>query len=279
MIIDFHTHIFCPEIRKNREKFFPSEPAFAQLYSSPKSRLAGANELINSMDEHGVAKAVVFGFPWQNSNLFKKHNDYIMAAVDRYPERLIGFGCFDLFNSQAYHEAERCLRHGLSGIGEIAFYHSGIDETLLDQLEPILDTCLQNDVPVLVHTNEPIGHAYPGKTPITLAQIYGLVKKFPRNKIVLAHWGGGIFFYLVMKKEVKDRLKNVYFDTAASPFLYEPIIYRLAIQTAGVDKILFGSDFPLLQPSRYFQEFSKAGLTKTETAIVQGTNAANLLKL
>jgi len=61
-----------------------------------------------------------------------------------------------------------------------------------------------------------------------LKQIYNLVKRFPENKIVLAHWGGGIFFFNLLKKDVKESLKNVYFDTAASPFLYDTQIYRYA---------------------------------------------------
>jgi predicted TIM-barrel fold metal-dependent hydrolase len=279
MIIDFHTHIFFREIRQAREAYFDSEPEFTVLYSSPKSKLVGAKELIHSMDDHGVDKAVVFGFPWRSPELFKKHNDYVMSVVDKYPGRLIGFGCFDLFSPQASQETQRCLDHGLSGIGEIAFYNSGIDAAAFEQMEPVLSICLQKKFPVLIHTNEPVGHDYPGKTPNTLVQIYGLIKRFPENKIVLAHWGGGIFFYTVMKKEVKDCFKNVYFDTAASPFVYDPAIYRLAIQTAGIDKILFGSDFPLLKPSRYFEELANARLTRDEIESIQGVTAAKLLKL
>jgi hypothetical protein len=124
-----------------------------------------------------------------------------------------------------------------------------------------------------------VGHLYPGKTPNTLKQIYTLVTRFPENKIVLAHWGGGIFFFNLLKKDVKERLKNVYFDTAASPFLYDPNIYRYAVEIAGVDKILFGSDFPLLKPARYFKEFENTGMTGAQIDAISGRNAAKLLKL
>ncbi|MHC4459364.1 MAG: amidohydrolase family protein, partial [Planctomycetota bacterium] len=168
MIIDFHTHIFFQEIRKDREAYFDSEPEFAALYRSPKSKLVGAKELIHSMDDHGVDKAVVFGFPWRSPELFKKHNNYVMSVVDNYPGRLIGFASFDLFSPRASQETERCLGHGLSGIGEIAIYDSGIDAAALEKMEPVLSICLQKEFPVLIHTNEPVGHDYPGKTPNTL---------------------------------------------------------------------------------------------------------------
>jgi predicted TIM-barrel fold metal-dependent hydrolase len=130
----------------------------------------------------------------------------------------------------------------------------------------------------LIHTNEPIGHAYPGKTPNTLAQIYQLIRTFPQNKIILAHWGGGLFFFGILKKEVKESLKNVYFDTAASPYLYDAAVYRLAIELVGVEKILFGSDFPLLSPARYFDEMQAAGLAADEMQRICGLNAAALFK-
>ena len=277
MIIDFHTHIFPRDIRQNREKLFPSEPAFQLLYQSVTSRLIGATDLIEAMDENRVDKSVVFGFPWKNSAVFKPHNDYIMEMVQKYSDRLIGFGCFEPAGKNVVAEAERCIAAGVSGIGELAFYQTGIDESALDRLAPIMELCAGRNLPVLIHTNEPVGHEYHGKTPITMAQIYRLINRFPRNKIVLAHWGGGIFFFSLLKKEVKESLKNVYFDTAASPYLYDSEIYQIADKIMGVDKILFGSDYPLLPPTRYFSEMAQAGLTKIQLGKISGENAGQLL--
>jgi len=280
MIIDAHTHIFPKKIRQNREKYFSAEPAFEKLYQSPKSRLIGAREILASMDASHVNKTVIFGFPWQNSLLFKQHNDYVSEVVSRYPDRFVGLSCFDPFSDQAAEEARRCLQEGaLSGIGELAFYQSGIENASMARLEPVMEICRASDLPVLIHTNEPIGHAYPGKTPNTLAQIYQLIRAFPQNKIILAHWGGGLFFFGLLKKEVKESLKNVYFDTAASPYLYHVAVYRLAIELVGVEKILFGSDFPLLPPTRYFDEMKAAGLSEGEMQQICGLNASELFNL
>ena len=279
MIIDFHTHIFPKAIRENRGKYFPSESAFELLYGSDKSRMVGAREIIDAMDEQGVDVSVVFGFPWQNAEIFKKHNDYIMASVKKYAGRLVGLGCFDPFSVGAAEEALRCIEGGLSGIGELAFYQSGIGEACIEKLIPVMALCAGRDLPVLIHTNEPVGHAYPGKSPNTLKEIYHLIKRFPDNKIVLAHWGGGILFYNLLKKEVEETFENVYFDTAASPFLYDPEIYRLAKEVVGAEKILFGSDFPLLKPKRYFKELEAVGMPTKDMASICGLNAARVLKL
>ncbi len=270
-------HLFSKDIRENRAAFFPSEPAFRLLYDSPKSRIVGAQEAVHMMDEEGVDKAVVFGFPWQDAEIFKKENDYIAEAVQRFPERLIGLACFDALHPEAAKESERCLANGLSGVGELAFYRSGIDNACCDALKDTMALCREKNCPVMIHTNEPVGHIYPGKSPNTLAQIYNLLKQYPENKIILAHWGAGIFFYRLLKKEVKDVLKNVWFDTAASPFLYTPEIYRIALQLTERGKILFGTDYPLLKPTRYFKDMDASGISEEERKAVCGGNASSLL--
>ena len=278
MIIDFHTHIFPEDMRCNREKFFSGEGAFRLLYDSPKSKMVGADDLIKTMDRDGVDLSVVFGFPWKHGELAQLNNDYILEAVQAYPDRLKGFACFDMEWDGAPAEAERCIRAGLSGVGELAFYLSGIDDVALDRLEPVMEVCMSHgNLPVMIHTNEPVGHSYPGKTPVTLEQIYALAQRFPDNRIVLAHWGGGIFLYHLMKREVKKALSNIWYDTAASPFLYDPAIYPAAREAGVLDKVLLGSDHPLLPVSRYRRELQASGLSEEDQQMVLGRNAKAFL--
>ena len=277
MRIDIHTHLFPDAIRKNRSAWFANEPAFRLLYDNPKSRMSSADELIQVMDEQGIDRSVVFGFPWLSLETARYNNDTIIESVNRYPERLIGFCCLDPMRSGAEKEVIRCLDQGLKGVGELAFYQAGIDETALGALAPIMDICRNRDLPVMIHTNEPIGHMYPGKAPMTLGQIYALVRRFPDNDLILAHWGGGILFYALLKKEVKESLKRVWFDTAASPFLYDAAMYQTAINIIGANKILFGSDYPLLKPARYLAEMEKAGIDSGDIQRIMGGNSLELL--
>ncbi len=279
MIIDAHTHIFPPAIRNQRERFFPGEGAFELLYRSPKSRLVGAAELVETMDQARVQMSVVFGFPWASLETSRRNNDYVIEAVQRYPHRLAGLCCLDTCGDGAVAEVARCLDSGLAGVGELAFYQCGIEACHLCDLGPIMELCRIRQVPVMIHTNEPVGHSYPGKSPNTLKQIYDLIRSFPDNTLILAHWGGGILFYNLLKKETKDAFKNVYFDTAASPYLYDPAIYAVAAQSVGSDKILFGSDYPLLPPQRYFKEIKASGLSPEDRAAICGNNAARVFSL
>jgi predicted TIM-barrel fold metal-dependent hydrolase len=277
MIIDSHTHLFPESVKNDRSRFFDKEPEFKLLYDSPRAKIATISELIRTMDSHGVDISVISGFPWRNPDFARKNNDTLLEAVQAYPDRIKGLACFDLAWEGAADEAVRCMDAGLSGVGELAFYLSGIDETALKLLEPVMAALRSHgNRPCMIHTNEPIGHPYPGKTPVTLEQIDTLARTFPDNRIILAHWGGGIFFYHVMKKQVKETLKNIWYDTAASVFLYDPEIYNMAIQANVIDKVLFGTDFPLLTPDRYYADMDKSAMTKAHKRQVLGENALAL---
>ncbi len=134
---------------------------------------------------------------------------------------------------------------------------------------------------MLLHTNEPVGHNYPGKGRLPLADVYALVKAVPDLKLILAHWGGGFPFYELMR-EVRKAAANVFYDSAASPLLYSPQIFRTIIDIVGSDKVLFGSDFPLLlYPKRqtepdyapFLAEIRGLGLSAEEWENVMGQNS------
>ncbi|MCP4666768.1 MAG: amidohydrolase family protein [Deltaproteobacteria bacterium] len=279
MIIDFHTHVFPAFLREKGHVIFSEEKAYQSLYSSPRASVAGISDLLRDMDEAEIHWSVIFGFPWEKAERFQRHNDYIMEAVHRHPERLIGFCSFSPLSPQGPREAERCLQSGLSGVGELALYGAGLSSRVTEALKDVMALCSQFDAPLLLHTNEPVGPYYAGKTPMTLGQIYRFLKAYPSNRIVLAHWGGGLFFYGLMKKEVRNVLRNVWFDTAASPFLYMPAVYKTAGEIVGYEKILFGSDYPLIKPQRYFDEMASENLTPRHTRQIIGSNAAQLLGL
>jgi predicted TIM-barrel fold metal-dependent hydrolase len=78
---------------------------------------------------------------------------------------------------------------------------------------------------------------------------------------------------------VAKALTNVYYDTAASPFLYSKRIYSVGSEIAGAEKILFGSDFPLISPRRYFREMEESGLNREDQEKILGLNVARLLGL
>jgi len=277
MIIDFHTHVFSPQIKKNRSKYIDSDPCFAILYSKKDAKLATADELIASMDREGIDISVIVNIGWTTHELCVETNDYILESVARYPKRLIGF-CAVQPNSYdaAIAEIERCAQGGIRGVGEMRpdlQLFDLVDEVLM---EPFVEVLKKHKLILLTHTSEPVGHDYPGKGGITPDMLYPFITSFPDLTIVCAHWGGGLPFYALMP-EVKQAMNNVFFDTAASPFLYSPQIYNQVTQLVGGDKILFGSDYPLLAQGRLLKEINSLDLPEETKNLILSGNARRLL--
>jgi hypothetical protein len=278
MIIDFHTHIVPPRVKADRGRY-TTDPLFGVLYSSPKAKLATAEDLIASMDKEGVDVSVALNIGWSSQELCVETNDYIMESVSRYPGRLIGFGTVQPASvDSALREVERCARGGMRGIGEMRLDRRLLDPGNAGALRDFVKAMVANNLILLVHSSEPVGHEYSGKGDTTPDMLYSLIVRFPDLTLVCAHWGGGLPFYALMP-EVKKALRNVSFDTAASPFLYHPQIYREVIQILDADRILYGSDYPLLTQGRLLREIRSLGLSGDAERLILSGNAQRLLGL
>ena len=277
MIIDFHTHIFPPWLREKRDEYVKSDPCFSLLYSQPKARMATAEELLASMDEAGVDLSVVLNAGWVSHELCVKTNDYILDSVSRYPTRLVGFCAIQpRAGDAAIAEIERCAKAGAKGIGELRSDVQGFDLTDKKTMKPLVDAVLKHNLIFLTHSSEPVGHEYSGKGSITPDILCSFIAAFPNLKLVCAHWGGGLPFYALMP-EVARALANVFFDTAATVFLYKPEIFEQMSRIIGSDKILFGTDYPLIHQDRVIAQVQSARLPEEDKARIMGANARKLL--
>lgn len=277
MIIDFHTHIFPPWLRERRDEYIKRDPCFSLLYSQPKARIATAEELLASMDEAGIGLSVVLNIGWVSHELCVKTNDYILDSVSRYPTRLVGFCAIQpRAGDAAIAELERCAKAGAKGIGELRSDVQGFDLADKKTMKPLVDAALKHDLIFLTHSSEPVGHEYSGKGSITPDILYSFITAFPNLKLVCAHWGGGLPFYALMP-EVAKALANVFFDTAATVFLYKPEIFEQVNRIIGSDKILFGTDYPLMHQNRVIAQVQSARLPEEDKARILWANAQKLL--
>jgi hypothetical protein len=277
MIIDGHTHIFPDEIRRDRDAFCARDEGFASLYRNPKARMVGVEALIASMDEAGVDLSVICGFPWKRKQFLRLHNQYLLEAASSHPGRLAAFLSLSFSDPDwSLKELESGFPMGAKGMGEIAFYHRPMTRKDLEKASPLLRVLEARRIPLLLHTNEIVGHPYAGKGTTPLERFYSLAESYPLLPVILAHWGGGLLFYELMPEGARS-LRHVYYDTAASPFLYTQKIYRAGCQIAGSEKILFGSDFPLLPPRRYFREMEESGVKAEDRSKILGLNFLKLL--
>ena len=279
VIVDAHTHIFPPGFRRRRDELLGRDATFGELYANPSAALATAEELVGAMDDAGVDVAVVVGIGWSDPELAREANDYLLEAVTGHPGRLVGFCATNpAWGEDAVQEAERCIVAGLRGVGELHPDSQGFRLDDRATMAPLMELAQRRGVPVLVHASEPVGHRYPGKGHTTPEALMGFIQHFPQATIICAHWGGGLPFYGLMP-EVAEALEHVYFDSAASPFLYDERVFSQVAQLVRPQGLLFATDYPLISPRRLLAQVRGCGLSPEAEAMVLGDNAARLLGL
>jgi predicted TIM-barrel fold metal-dependent hydrolase len=256
-VLDSHTHVFPPELIAKRQVIASTDGSFRLIYGSGQARMADGPALFSYMEQEGIDRAVAACFPFEDEGLIRAANDYVLDLA-KTDQRVIPFVTVDPRGGDgAVAEAERCLAQGARGVGELAYYEAGFGERQRMDLEGLATFMEQEGMVLMLHVNEQVGHDYSGKARIDFAEVVSLAQAHPGLKLILAHMGGGICFYEFMP-EIRKAFSNVSYDLAAAPFLYSPELYAFAARFL-TEKVLFGSDYPLLTLARYKADLESLG--------------------
>lgn len=276
VIIDFHTHIFPPHVRENRGDYLRRDPTFAEMYDSQQAKIATAEDLLRSMNEAGVDMSVALGFAWRHHQDCARHNDYLLEAAGKSGGRIVPFCTVNLLSGEsAVKEVERCVRGGARGLGELRPDSQGwpLDGEAGDVLA---DLASRHSLILLFHVTEPVGHEYPGKHGLRLDSFCRFVAGAGDLSVVGAHLAGGLPLYAPMPG-AREALSGVCVDTAALRYLYQPSVLTGVAQALGADRLLLGSDFPLVEQAAALREIRASGLDDAALRRVLGENARRLL--
>lgn len=262
MIVDVHTHVFPPRFIEDRDRLARLEPGFAELYGNPKAKMATAEELLASMAAADVDVSVACGFWWRDAALASEHAAYLVDAAAASAGRIVAF--VPGLQPPA----------GARGLGEVRLEAN-------EDASEVARAAAAQALPLLVHCTEEPGHEYPGKHGgFTPGALWRLLRDHEAARVIAAHWGGGFPFYALMP-EVRALLDagRVLFDTAASPLLYDPRVFRGVADLVGSDLIAWGSDFPLRNQRADRAAVESAVPDPEERAAILGGNAARFLGL
>ncbi len=277
-VIDAHTHAFSPQAHADRERLVATDHWFGMLYANPKARLAAPSETLASMDGAGIARALLCGFPWSDPGRCRAENAFLAEACAASGGRLHWLGMVVPGTPSAAADADWCLRHGAAGIGEL-----NADAQRVDLADPrpwrtLGEVALAHDRPLMFHASEPVGHDYPGKGTATPARLLAMLAAIPEVTVVLAHFGGGLPFYELMP-EVRAATRNVVYDSGAATYLYDFAVFPRVIDLVGRERVLFGSDYPVLGQGRFLRRTSAVLRDSDEAAAVLAGNTARVYRL
>jgi len=226
-----------------------------------------------------VEVSVALGFAWRDHPDCMRHNDYLLEAAGKSSGRIVPFCTVNpLAGEDATREVERCARGGARGLGELRPDSQGwaLDGPAGDGLAELAS---RHGLILLFHVTEPVGHDYPGKQGLRLESFYRFLRRAGGVPVVGAHLAGGLPLFAPMPA-MRRVMPGAYIDTAALRYLYEPSVLPDVVSASGGlggERLLFGSDFPLVTQAAALAEVRGSGLEEAALRRVLGENAQRLL--
>ncbi len=276
-IIDAHVHIYPPEVERDREKIAAREPWFDLLSHSKVQKWGTAEELIDTMDKNSIESAFVTSFAFRDQGLCRMVNDYVLDSAHRYPGRISPLVVVSPSHAGAEEEIARCADAGAIGVGELFPDGQNFDISDIRQTWRLAGTCCEHGLFIMFHSAEQAGHKYPGKGSTGADKAAAFCINHPEVKVIFAHFGGGLWAFEAMP-EMKLALSNVYYDTAALPWLYGCEVIDAIFAIGAGHKLLFGSDWPILEFPRYQKLFAKTKLNEEQRTALLYENAKKLYR-
>jgi predicted TIM-barrel fold metal-dependent hydrolase len=257
-IYDVHAHIFPDKIAERASE------AIGGFYSLDMAANGTVSTLLEMGEKAGINKYMVHSVAVVPKNVIHI-NDFILSVAMSDPKRFTGFLTLhpEMDNMEA--ELERALRQGLKGVK----IHPDMQKFALDakETDKLFAIC-EGVCPVLIHTGDP---RYNYSNPEQMARV---MKAHPRLTAICAHLGGW--------GEWKDAAKvladkNVYVDTSSSLYALTPDEARKAIEAYGYERVLFGTDYPMWDPSEELVRFHALDLPTEAEEMILGKNLLRLL--
>jgi uncharacterized protein len=272
--IDTHVHIELAagqpeELNVQLERYFKADlrsvtvDSTAELY-----RRLGVRAVIFMIDFETAS-----GFPYSG-------NERVAEAVAKHPDVFIGFASVDpLKGEAAVRELERAVRElGLRGVK----LHPGLQDFTPNerQFGPLYAKCVELGIPAIFHTGHTgIGAGVRAGGGVRLGRcrpihLDDVAVDFPDLTIIMAHpaWP-----WHEEQISVALHKPNVYIDLSGwSPKYFPPAVIQYA-NTLLQERVLFGSDYPVISPERWLRDFEAAPFKDEVRPKILVENARRLL--
>ena len=272
MFIDCHMHAFADNI---------ADKAVEQLkeyYHVPAPYTGRTSEMLKVAAEVKLDGCVLIVAATRPTQV-KPANNWVLTLRREYLEqrqktpdalpRIAHFGTYHPDDANWLAEVQRLKAAGIRGI-KIHPEFQGID--LADERLNAFFEEVKNDFVLLIHVGDPVATPQNASTP---QKVRCILDNHPGIKMIAAHMGGYLFW-----EEAHDCLagRDLYLDTSSALCYMDHGLARKIIQKHGVEKILFGSDYPLHSPREEAQIIDRIPwLTTAEKEKILGLNCAELL--
>ncbi len=257
--IDIHAHVFPEKIAAKAVEFLES------YYQHHWSGGGTPADLLARMQDAGAGQAVIFSCATKPEQVIPA-NDFLHAEKNAHPENFIAFGTIHPDFPDIEKEIARIRAMGLKGIK----IHPDFQGIYINEPKMFRIYEAAGDLPLMIHMGDKKGDF---SSPWRLAQV---LDKMPELTVIAAHFGG----YSEWDDACKHLVgRNLYFDTSSTLWELPVEKAREMICAHGVDRILFGSDYPASCQEHAIADVLKLELPENDNEKIFHLNAERLLNL
>ncbi|MBO9513641.1 MAG: amidohydrolase [Variovorax sp.] len=259
--IDAVVNIWTPEVRAIRP---PRDAFYGGKMKVSNETLQGLTheDMLRRMDAAGIERSFLIAAkngPIQHKASYHIPYEMVAEAVNRYPDRFHGLAGLDPTEGMA---GVRLLEKGIKEYGFIgAHFYPHWFELAPDHARwyPFYAKCVELDVPVQLQVGQsmlydPNHRLRSVGRPISLDAV---ACDFPELKLIGIHVGIPWTDEMIA---MAWKHPNVYIGTDAHSPKYWPASFVNYINSYGQDKVIFGTDFPVLDFERTRAEIEALGL-------------------
>src|SRR5262247_1134606 len=290
MIVDWHAHVYPPELAKERRWAGISLLTIENLLEAHERvgiDLCVVSNTIHYLRDKTAEESLAFLHRW---------NDYGAEIQNQHRDRIVVFtSTLPCGGKPFLKELERAIVEcGLKGVLINSSHQCDYPDD--DEARPFFEMVTSLGVPVMMHAPSvgfgeermreyrlasSVGRPFDECLAISRMIVRGVFEKFPQLKLVGCHLGGrasglGTYEPMLITKRPSDYLRALHMDTVA----YHPPAVMCAYQTVGAKQLLFGSDAPPLLPllPRAKKIIEELPITENERQDIFGRNALRLLE-
>lgn len=228
---------------------------------------------IEQMDAAGIRTGLVSAWWGPNGPLID--NDEVAGFVAAAPDRLVGVASVDLYKPiDAIRELRRCVRElGFRALRIIPWLWGLPPDDR--RYYPLYAECVELDIPFCLQ----VGHTGPLRTSETgrpIPYLENVALEFPDLKIVAGHIG---FPWVQEMISLATKFPNVFIDTSAYKAKRYPPDFVEYLRGRGRKKVLFGTNYPMLNGTDCLADLDSLGLDEEARASFLYGNAVRVFRL
>jgi predicted TIM-barrel fold metal-dependent hydrolase len=226
--IDAHCHVFPEKVAEKATE------AIGDFYHIPMYWLGNVETLIKEGETHGMDHFLIHSVATKPEHVGAA-NKYLASVVASHPGKMTALGAVHPLSEDMEKDIDDLVSLGMHGIK----IHPDIQGFPVDcdGYMKAFEICERKGLPALVHTGDYRGDlSNPNR-------VVNVLETFPDLTFVGAHFGGWSVWE--DSKRLLTKYDNMYVDTSSTLFWAGAFGMRDCIDAYGIDRCMFGTDFPV----------------------------------